>query len=303
MEECKLGLHFSKNPANVFKFYEPLSYNRYFKVRAYGNIVDGQDGVKTIAQIIEFVEEYDLMEFIEKIKEYYGTDSGIHMSYGTSRSVGISHSYGVNDSIGIDKSKGVDSSIGISSSYGVNYSNGINWSYGINECNGVNNSKSICYSNGINESAGINWSNSINRTHGAYWSNGINKSSGVYRSRGISESFGISRSYGIRQCTGISESIFCNKIEGKEHYLFNKKIDKKRFDEVFEKILSFNYFPNFNNLYELKGNKEWWAVCFPELMTVDDKTAWSEMPPEMKEYIQSLPEYDEEVFKAITEME
>ena len=29
---CNWGLHFSKDPANVFNFYEPLGYNRYFKV-------------------------------------------------------------------------------------------------------------------------------------------------------------------------------------------------------------------------------------------------------------------------------
>ena len=31
IEECRWGLHFSKDPANVFNFYEPLGYNRYFK--------------------------------------------------------------------------------------------------------------------------------------------------------------------------------------------------------------------------------------------------------------------------------
>ena len=36
-------------------------------------------------------------------------------------------------------------------------------------------------------------------------------------------------------------------------------------------------------------------------MNVDNKTAWSKMPAEMKEYLQSLPEYDEKVFKEVTE--
>lgn len=30
IEECKWGLHFSKDPANVFNFYEPLGYNMIF---------------------------------------------------------------------------------------------------------------------------------------------------------------------------------------------------------------------------------------------------------------------------------
>ena len=56
-----------------------------------------------------------------------------------------------------------------------------------------------------------------------------------------------------------------------------------RFKEVYNAILSFI------------------SAAFPELMVVDNKTAWSKIPPKMVEYIKSLPEYDEEVFKAITE--
>lgn len=44
----------------------------------------------------------------------------------------------------------------------------------------------------------------------------------------------------------------------------------------------------------------WWALCFPELMTVDTKTAWSKMPKEMEEYIRSLPEFNEKIFNEIT---
>ena len=38
----------------------------------------------------------------------------------------------------------------------------------------------------------------------------------------------------------------------------------------------------------------------PNIFEIDNKTAWSTMPKEMKEYIQSLPEYDEEIFNKIT---
>lgn len=43
---CEWGLHFCKDPAGVFRFYEPLGYNRYFKVRAYGRVTDSEDGEK-----------------------------------------------------------------------------------------------------------------------------------------------------------------------------------------------------------------------------------------------------------------
>ena len=54
-----------------------------------------------------------------------------------------------------------------------------------------------------------------------------------------------------------------------------------------------------NNFYDLKGIKDWWALCFPELMKVDNATAWSKMPKKMDEYIRALPEFDEDVYKKI----
>ena len=95
--------------------------------------------------------------------------------------------------------------------------------------------------------------------------------------------------------------IFCYKKEGAKYVLFNKKIKKERFEEVYHQIRKFNFRPQFDNFYELKGNKEWWSIAFPELMTVDNKTAWSKMPVEMIEYVKSLPEYNDKVFRAITE--
>ena len=96
------------------------------------------------------------------------------------------------------------------------------------------------------------------------------------------------------------ECIFCYDIESLKYGLFNKKVSKDRFNEVKEKINIYNYKPQYTNFYELKGNREWYTIAFPELMNVDDKTAWSKMPKEMKEYIQRLPEYDEEIFNKIT---
>ena len=70
IQECKWGLHFSKDPAYVFNFYEPLGYNRYFKIAAYRSVVDDKEGIKSVAQTIEFIEEYDLMKYIDLIKEF-----------------------------------------------------------------------------------------------------------------------------------------------------------------------------------------------------------------------------------------
>ena len=118
-------------------------------------------------------------------------------------------------------------------------------------------------------------------------------------SYGVSYSDGVSNSYGIRYCEAITHGLFCYKKDGAKYVMFNKKTTKARFDEVYAHIQSFRYVPNFDNFYELKGDKEWWSLCFPMLMEVDNKTAWSKMPQEMIDYIKSLPEYNEKIFEKI----
>ena len=194
ISECKWGLHFSKDPANVFNFYAPLGYNKYFKVNAYERVIDSNDSLKSVAQIIEFVEEYDIMEYIDIIKRFDRT---------------------------------------------------------------VRSSNAVSYSDAVSDS------------------------------------------YGLRECEAIKFGIFCYKKEGAKYVLFNKKTTQQRFEEVYNKIKSFNYQPRWDNFYELKGNKKWWSLCFPELMCVDNKTAWSKMPLEMVEYIKSLPEFNEKIFNSI----
>ena len=66
-----------------------------------------------------------------------------------------------------------------------------------------------------------------------------------------------------------------------------------------ENIKKFNYVPEFTNFYQLKGNKEWYTIAFPELMYVDNKTAWSKIPKEMVDYLKSLPEFDEKVYEEV----
>jgi len=239
IQECKWGLHFSKDPANVFKFYEPLGYNRYFKIQAFDEVVDTDDGIKSIARTIKFVEEYDIMQFIELIKQY-------------------------------------DRSAGVNNSAGVNYSNGVNRSAGVNDSDGVNNSTGVNYSDGVNNSDGVNRSNGVNN------SNGVNDS------------------YGVRNCEAVSKCIFCADVDSLKYGLFNKRITEDRYNVIFKKISSFCYSPNFTNFYELKGNKKWYSIAFPELMIVRNKTAWSKIPKEMVDYLKTLPEYDEEIFERIT---
>ena len=82
--------------------------------------------------------------------------------------------------------------------------------------------------------------------------------------------------------------------------MFNNRTTRTRHEEVLHKIFSFNWYPKFNNAEELKGDLEWYETNIPAIVRVPNEVAWSFMPKEMKEYLQSLPEYDEEVFKKVT---
>nr|DAE47509.1 MAG TPA: hypothetical protein [Caudoviricetes sp.] len=105
--------------------------------------------------------------------------------------------------------------------------------------------------------------------------------------------------WGALNCEGISRSIFCYNKSGKL-MAFNKKINEDRFYEIYNRLIAFGWYPKFNNAETLKGNLEWYETNIPAIVLVDNKTAWSFMPTEMKEYIQSLPEYNEKIFNKIT---
>ena len=127
----------------------------------------------------------------------------------------------------------------------------------------------------------------------------VNYSYGVNSSDGVNSSKGVNYSYGLLQCEGVSRSIFCYKKSGKL-MIFNKKTTEERFNEVINSLYSFNWFPKFNNAEELKGKLEWYETNIPAIVRVPNEVAWSFMPNEMKEYIQSIPEYNEKLFNKIT---
>lgn len=119
---------------------------------------------------------------------------------------------------------------------------------------------------------------------------------------GISNGYGINNSKHCTKCEGISRCLFCYGLEGAKLMLFNKPISEDRFNEVFEKLG--DWYPNFTNAEELKakyGNGEWESTPAPAISGRTAREAYAEMPDDLKAHIRSLPEYDEEIFKAITE--
>ena len=80
---------------------------------------------------------------------------------------------------------------------------------------------------------------------------------------------------------------------------FNKKISEARYNEIWDKLTSFNWTPKFNNAEQLKGDLEWYEVNIPAIKSVPNKVAWSFIPKEMGDYIRSLPEFNEKIYNKI----
>ena len=95
-------------------------------------------------------------------------------------------------------------------------------------------------------------------------------------------------------------SLFNANKNGICFYIFNKKSNKERIDEILNELKRFKYVPKWHNILALKGDKEWWEVCFPKLKEASEEVAWADMPKEMEDYIRSLPEFNEEIFNEIT---
>jgi len=153
----------------------------------------------------------------------------------------------------------------------IKNSNGVNWSYGVNE------------GNGVNWSCGVNWSN------------------------GVNESCGVNESYGIINCYGVDKSIFLADKK-RSFTVFGKEVSEERFDEIWNNLFKKlnGWFFKFNTAYLcLKKEGSWEKVDASKIRpTLDDweepYEAWKDMPQEAIDYLKSLPEFDEVIFKRVT---
>lgn len=178
----------------------------------------------------------------------------------------------------------------VTNSEGVNGSNSVNWSYGVNGSSGVDSSKGVNSSDGVNESRGVNWSNGVNGSDGVNLSDGVNESYGIYKSNGVSNALFLA--------------------DKKESFsIFGIEVKRERFEEVRENLYKkLNWWiPKFNNAFELyvQNGGVWEKVKASEICSTlvnDDEPyeAWRGMPKDAIEYVMSLPEFNEKLFKRIT---
>ena len=83
--------------------------------------------------------------------------------------------------------------------------------------------------------------------------------------------------------------------------IFNKPVTVERFNEVWCKLSSWK--PDFTNAQQLKrefGDNKWANTPVFKITGREASEVYAEMPRELREYIKAMPEYDDQIFKAIT---
>ena len=83
--------------------------------------------------------------------------------------------------------------------------------------------------------------------------------------------------------------------------IFNKPVTAERFGEVWSKLNGWK--PDFTNAQQLKrefGDDEWANTPVFKITSRGASEVYAEMPRKLRKYIKAMPEYDDEIFKAIT---
>ena len=179
--------------------------------------------------------------------------------------------------------------------------------YGIRNGFGIRNGYAISDGSAISNGYGIHNGSGIRNGFGIRNGYGISGGSGIRDGSGISDGYGISYGYGInasmhcRKCEGISRCIFCDGLEGAKLMIFNKPVTVERFGEVWSKLNGWK--PDFTNAQQLKrefGDDKWANTPVFKITSREASEVYAEMPRKLREYIKAMPEYDDEIFKAIT---
>ena len=150
-------------------------------------------------------------------------------------------------------------------------------------------------------SSGIHNGYAISNGFGISDGYAIRNGSGIRNGYGISDGYGINASMHCRKCEGISRCIFCDGLEGAKLMIFNKPVTAERFVEVWSKLNGWK--PDFTNAQQLKrefGDGKWANTPVFEITSREASEVYAEMPRKLREYIKAMPEYDDEIFKAIT---
>lgn len=152
------------------------------------------------------------------------------------------------------------------------------------------------------------FSSNVSGAHAVRGASNVSGASNVYGASNVSGASYVSGAYGcmyVTECEAIKNCVFCCNIEAKKNYAFNKKSTPERIEQIKNDLAKFNYFPKFNNYFDLLKEKNEIAEKVPADL-IESKSAleaYADMPQDMIYYIKSMPEYDEKIFNKITKGE
>ena len=169
----------------------------------------------------------------------------------------------------------------------------------------MNDSNKGCY--GSDGCDGCDGCNSCNGCNGCYSCYGCDDCYGCDGCNGCYSCYGCDGCYGLRRCKAVYKSLFSvDQVEAK-FLLFNKQVTEERIDEVKSKfrVITDYWYPKQTNAFELylKNGSDWSKIPVQDLVRKSWADSWKDMPQAGIDYLASLPEFDEKIFKEVTGIE
>ena len=278
------GFSFCDSISQIAYHTSCMPYKRFVEVEALGNIIKRPH--LYITDKIRIVRNIPWEEVVSQLPKKGYKCHGIIDSQDVYKSSGIVESKGIDSSQGVYLSESVENSAGVVNGHGVKTSSGIV------ECSYLMNSKGCTNSTNLTDTYGVNSSNACSQSTGISNSNCILDSNGIYNS------------FAVKNCCGIANGLFVSGMP-EQYWLFNKHVTRERFLEIQHKLFSllgpFLKQTTTNNLSNMKSSsKDYKSIPIndAEMVNID----WNKMPVKAIEYLKTLPEFNEQVFKSITNL-
>lgn len=333
LDKCGWGLHYCKNPLDYVRYRGIIPWNKFAYVEAYEENLDCDDG-KSVCRTLKIVRVLSFERMINACRKYqarndrggYDTPDGcaIRGGYDTPDGRAIRGGYDILGGYNIQGGADIRGGSGVYG--GCNIHGGRN-AYGVDGLHGgsdIQGGSNIHGGRVIHGGSNIHGGYNVQGGYDVHGGRDIQGGSAIYGGRAIyggSNIHGGSAIYGgcdinggrnihggydilhCRYCEGVSRCIFCFGLEGARLMLFNQPISEARYDEVRRKLDA--WYPQFTNAEELRGRSggEWSATPAHRITARTAREVYAEMPEALRAYVKSLPEYDDEIFRAITEDE
>lgn len=297
---CKSGFHACLNLEDCFEYHDMLSYKAILECQANDTIVyNTNDNSKIATNNLTIVKELSLKEIdsllnYEKLKVntfqnskvLYRAETIQDSSY-ISNSDCVQNSESVNYSYGVVDGTQISNSNCVKNSELVYHTVACDSSSFVMDCRAVSNSKEILNSEAIR------------------LSNHIYNSSAVFNSKIVFHSQCVKKSLFVRECSCIQNSIFCYREHNNSYMIFNKKVSEERFEKVYDDIKDFIINKLDITLTQAKReyNKEYRDSLRVNLQKYNDANKDGLIKikenKNFMDYIESLVEYDDDIFNSI----